>query len=639
MKKILLSLATVALAAGVYAEDNLLTNASFEVWTDGYPTGWKSTTSASSKNAVSQSSDAHTGSSSVLLAYGTSNKRLAYNEMTLKAGKYILSFYAKSVSADSVAQASIGYLPITNGNPGNYVYSSKPVDLPTTWTLVSDTFDITVDTLNIVFGAKKGRSLIDDASLVLLELKKEDDGQVDMSGVISIAEAQAAAASTKVKVYGTVVATSARGAVIGDETGYIYYYNASSTLKIGDEVLVEDAVSSYGGFNQLTSKATVKTIATGQAVTYPTAVAMDGAAMDAWMNDPKIQYVSITGDLSVNGSYYNVKVEGATTAIGSLVYPTDAVKANLANGTNVTIKGFAMYPSSSKYVNIIVVEAKANTAASLKHITNTLETAYTTAEAIKLIDDKENDLSDSVYVKGIISKIQGFNSSYGEITYWLDNDSFEVYNGLGLNGAKFTKESDLSMGDTVVIKGTLSLYEKDTIKTYELNSANFIVKYNPTSNVIVPVVKNTPETAYTTAEIIKMIDDKSYNGVDTIYVKGIVSKVDTILNQSKITYWLDNDSFEIYSGYGVEKEKMADKSYLPIGAEVIVRGVAMKYNSTYEMKSNNILYSVDGRTVAGIKPVAAEVKRNQIFNLLGQPVADMTKRGVYIVNGKKVIVK
>ena len=115
-------------------------------------------------------------------------------------------------------------------------------------------------------------------------------------------------------------------------------------------------------------------------------------------------------------------------------------------------------------------------------IANTAETAYTVAEAKALID-AGNDLTTKVYVKGIISQIDSYDSKYGEITYYISEDGtttdqFEIYGGLNLDSAKFTSTSDIEVGASVIVYGTLKLYNS----TYEMSYGNHLVKYTaPTS--------------------------------------------------------------------------------------------------------------------------------------------------------------
>ena len=183
-----------------------------------------------------------------------------------------------------------------------------------------------------------------------------DDNPDPQPGVVTktIAEVQAGE-NGKVKVEGTVVAVCARGAVIGDATGYIYVYDQNFASEVGDQVTVEGTTSTYGGFKQFSASAGYELTKTGTTtVSYPEPVVMDGAAMDAWIAAPAIQYVQYTGMLSISGNYYNVSVEGAETAQGSLVYLPEALKEGLADGDAITVTGFAMYISGSKYVNTVV---------------------------------------------------------------------------------------------------------------------------------------------------------------------------------------------------------------------------------------------------------------------------------------------
>lgn len=171
----------------------------------------------------------------------------------------------------------------------------------------------------------------------------------------TIAEALAAAENTVVAVSATVYAVCGQGAVLGDATGFMYYHNNSNELKtVGETITINGAVTKYNGFNQFTEAATITKVGT-TTVTYPTPVALDGAAADAWIKKPAIQYVSLTGKLAKSGNYYNLTIPGAGTAIGSLVSPAGVDEFD---GKDITVTGFALYCSSSKYLNIVITEAK-----------------------------------------------------------------------------------------------------------------------------------------------------------------------------------------------------------------------------------------------------------------------------------------
>lgn len=119
---------------------------------------------------------------------------------------------------------------------------------------------------------------------------------------------------------------------------------------------------------------------------------------------------------------------------------------------------------------------------------NTPETAYTVAEAMEVIDAGLG-LENELYIKGTISKIESFNSQYGSITYWIEDEEgneFECYSGLGLNKAKFTKKEDLVVGSKVVVCGVMKKYK--TI--YEFDYNNYIVSLTLPSYTVTATAEN-----------------------------------------------------------------------------------------------------------------------------------------------------
>ena len=154
-----------------------LVNGDFESWDNAsQPTGWKPASTAGNAT-LSQSTDARNGSFACKVASGgTGNKRLATQELTLSAGSYTFSFYAKTATAE-FAQTKGGHVPVTNGSVGAYKYTKNFTDLNNTeWTYVSYDFELTEETTlcllimnpkdntNPVYTAQD--ILIDDATLV-----------------------------------------------------------------------------------------------------------------------------------------------------------------------------------------------------------------------------------------------------------------------------------------------------------------------------------------------------------------------------------------------------------------------------------------------------------------------------------------
>ena len=161
--------------------ENILVNGDFETWADGVPTHWK--TSGSAGNAtLTQSTDARNGSYSVSVGFDAlNNKRMGYEETTLKAGTYTFSFYAKSTTTDA-SQTQAGFVDIATNK---YTYGGYVNLKNTEWTLVSTKFTLSADTkVSLVMMNPKTSSyataqniLVDDATLVTA-----DGGIVDGGG-------------------------------------------------------------------------------------------------------------------------------------------------------------------------------------------------------------------------------------------------------------------------------------------------------------------------------------------------------------------------------------------------------------------------------------------------------------------------
>lgn len=166
-------IAVMALVCGTMsAQTELLENGGFETWEDGVATNWQSSNSASNAK-VSQSTDARTGEFAVLVkGENSSNKRLAYKELNLKAGTYKMSFYAKG------GQVRPGYAISVNGTidgQSGYKYGSYATLSATEWKLVENEFTLEASTtINLVVMNPKSNNskgytatdaIIDDFSL------------------------------------------------------------------------------------------------------------------------------------------------------------------------------------------------------------------------------------------------------------------------------------------------------------------------------------------------------------------------------------------------------------------------------------------------------------------------------------------
>ena len=201
-------------------------------------------------------------------------------------------------------------------------------------------------------------------------------------------------------VQGTIVAKSQRGFIVGDGTGYVYYYNQNYTqadYNIGDVVKLSGSVVVYGGVYEFNNSATI-TAATESNYQAEDPTVLTGADMDARVastTPPQLSnYVQYEGTLTVSGTHYNItNITGATTAIGSISYPLDTEFASL-NGKHVKVSGYYVGISSSTYYNTIIgsVEEVVSTEPSItvtpatvnldaeQHYMNLLDLAYENIE-------------------------------------------------------------------------------------------------------------------------------------------------------------------------------------------------------------------------------------------------------------------
>lgn len=294
-------------------------------------------------------------------------------------------------AADNTFQNSEFHVYVSgDGQKWSEVTYTRPKDAGTggTWDLATADFSLATapDKLYIAFTSDLASAhRLDDVRLTVgqggtsIDLSKgtELGGGEQPATEMTIAEVLAAGSGKSVITNGTVVATYAQGFLLQDATGYLLIYlKAVPTNQIGDKVKVTGTTGTFGGLVQITNDPVPTIEKTGtETVTYPTPTVMDGAAMDAYLSSVKVSYVEYTGILTISGSYYNVEVDGAATAIGSISYPNDGMVASTLNGKTIKVTGYTIGMSSSKYVNTM-----ATSVAEVEPTGETLEVTPTTIE-------------------------------------------------------------------------------------------------------------------------------------------------------------------------------------------------------------------------------------------------------------------
>ncbi len=233
--------------------ENLLANGDFEAWTGGQPDNWKSTSSASTAT-LKQSTNAHGGSYSVeVVGQASSNKRLAYKEITLKAGTYVVNFYAAAATSDA-ASITAGFVPVTNGTVGNYNYTkgsdskNKYYNLSASeWTQVNFTFTLSAQTticpVVMVSGNPGKNVLIDDYTLTTSDGGIVDGGTPPAGETAQFRLAQSVASG---KQYLIVAETNntyyAAKPVI---SGHSYDFLSSVAVTTADGIITADPANAF----------------------------------------------------------------------------------------------------------------------------------------------------------------------------------------------------------------------------------------------------------------------------------------------------------------------------------------------------------------------------------------------------------
>lgn len=162
-------------------------------------------------------------------------------------------------------------------------------------------------------------------------------------------------------VGGIVTAICARGIVVTDNSGSLFVYSASfpyTDYAIGDQVSFTGTVGEYGTGLQFDGNAVEIVKWDNVAYTYPAPTTIDWASAVARSASERAYYTTMEGTLSISDKYYNVEL-GIENVQGSIYYATDEVKAKMANGQNVKLKGYFISVSSGKYANLIVTEVVA----------------------------------------------------------------------------------------------------------------------------------------------------------------------------------------------------------------------------------------------------------------------------------------
>ena len=246
----------------------------------------------------------------------------------------------------------------------------------------------------------------------------------------------------------------------------------------------------------------------------------------------------------------------------------------------------------------------------------TKDEPLTVAKAIELINSYEDGGTSpsAAIVKGKISKIDSYNEKFKSITYWISDDGgtsnqVQVYSGKGLNGADFAAQTDLKVGQTVIIKGTLKKYVSKAGKvTPEIDQSSEILSITDGEgggSGDTGEAKGTGTEAdpfNVAAAIAKCQEVGETASSEIFYVKGIVNADYTVDSYKNATFDLvdaegASQKFKAFRVKGVDGKALKEGYKIPKGATVIVSGKLVNYggNTPETAQNSGTLISVNGQ--------------------------------------------
>ena len=291
---------------------------------------------------------------------------------------------------------------------------------------------------------------------------------------------------------------------------------------------------------------------------------------------------------------------------------------------------------------------------------------YSVTEALAVIDALPSGSTPMVYVRGVVSTAptELYN---GKAKYYISvdgtkTDELYVYNGYWLGGASFSEITDIAVGDEVLIAGTLTNYQGTTP---EFNSGNYIINQKHGSEAEVKAVNITAskyKSYVSTENLIVPADVTAYIATGETASQLMLTSVDKIKANTPVVLFADVDEETVYSFEITTDEVSYSKTnLLKISDGTAINGVfvlakhgtdvgfykwaggALSPGRVYvdapaAAARDYLEFSFDETTALTLVNSEKRTVNSDIYNLAGQRVAQPTK-GLYIVNGKKVIIK
>ena len=227
--------------------------------------------------------------------------------------------------------------------------------------------------------------------------------------------------------------------------------------------------------------------------------------------------------------------------------------------------------------------------------------------------------TETVYIRGIVSRIDEIDPSFGNATYCISDDGtpnnqFLVYRGYSLGGEKFTSVDELKVGDEVIVKGTITNYNG----TIELNQRNEIYSLNGViAGGETGEGDGTEGNPYSASQALEMIANGENNPDAEVYIKGKVSQIKEVSAQfGNATYWISDDGstdnqLYVFRGKYLNGEKFTSEDQLKVGDEVVILGKLTTFNDDPQVGTGSKIVSINGEgggsTAGGAVSISGDI--------------------------------
>ena len=234
---------------------------------------------------------------------------------------------------------------------------------------------------------------------------------------------------------------------------------------------------------------------------------------------------------------------------------------------------------------------------------------YNIAKALQVCQEVgETGTTEDVYAKGIITSISDIDTGqYGNATFMISDDSkgtntITVYRAYSVDNNKFTSDTEIAVGDTVVIVGKLVNYKSNTPE-FTQGCYIYSLKKGEGGSTEQPDAPGTLEAPLTVAQALAYIDNLGADKQSPVgYVKGKIVAVSEIsTSYGNATYTISDDgtdatTLQIYRGLGLGGEKFTTEDAIKAGDIVVVSGKLVNFKgNTKQFAQGSQIVELNGK--------------------------------------------